>query len=451
MAFQALRGTTDLLPEEVARWSAVEHAARRLARVYGYREVRTPVIEEAGLFLRSVGETTDIVQKEMFRFKDRGEHDIVLRPEGTAAVVRAYLEHHLHKTEGFAKLFYLGPMFRAERPQAGRFRQFHQYGVEAIGSASPWVDVEAITLCVHILRECGVKEAVVWLSSMGCRNDQENTAADLRGRLTPHKSKLCQECQDRFEKNVFRVLDCKNPTCHELAWEKSYTQEERGNVSWPFLLCDECVRHDQEVQRALRQLDIPFERSKPFTRGLDYYTRTIFEVRAAGLGAQDAVAAGGRYDHLVEEFGGPSMGAFGFAAGIERVLMAVAHGKSGEAPAARRGLYLAAAQPTLVGETFRLIQRLRERGVMTLMDYDGKSLKAQLREADQAGCQAVAILGERELKDRTISVRELGPRSCSQTLGKSERTVPLDVFVEEIAQSSGIRHHCGEKSAQGGI
>ncbi len=229
MGLQALRGTTDLLGDKVKRWSAVEHTARRLARLYGYQELRTPVIEDAALFLRSIGETTDIIQKEMFRFEDRGGHDIVLRPEGTASVVRAYLEHHLDKTHGFTKLFYLGPMFRAERPQAGRFRQFHQFGVEAIGSESPWVDVEVILLCLHILRECGVTDTALWLASMGCRKDQARSAAQLRQRLSPHKSKLCSECRSRFEKNVFRVLDCKNPTCHEMAW--------KGKGS-PFLLCE---------------------------------------------------------------------------------------------------------------------------------------------------------------------------------------------------------------------
>src|SRR3989338_5878729 len=370
---QALRGTTDLLPEEVARWSAVEHAARRLARIYGYREVRTPVIEEAALFLRSVGETTDIVQKEMFRFTDRGEHEIVLRPEGTAAVVRAYLERNLHKTEGFAKLFYLGPMFRAERPQAGRFRQFHQYGVEAIGSTSPCVDVEAIALCVHILRECGVGDATVWLASMGCRKDQARSAEELRKRLEPHKSKLCKECQARLQKNVFRVLDCKNPDCHAIAWDMK-----------AFFLCNDCTAHFQEVRRGLKETGIAFDDTKYFARGLDYYTRTVFEVRVKGLGAQDAVAAGGRYDQLVEELGGPPMGAFGFAAGIERVLMAAGTGATSEEPPARAGVYLAVAQPPLIGEAFRLVQRLRECGVPALMDYDGKSLKAQFRGADKA-------------------------------------------------------------------
>ena len=425
MGLQALRGTTDLLADDVKRWSAVEQTARRLGRLYGYRELRTPLIEEAALFLRSVGETTDIVQKEMFRFEDRGGHDIVLRPEGTASVVRAYLEHNLHKTQGFAKLFYLGPMFRAERPQAGRLRQFHQYGVEAIGSSSPWVDVEVITLCLHILRECGVTDVAMWLASMGCRKDQARSAAALRERLSPHRSKLCKECQARFDKNVFRILDCKHPTCHDLAWQMTGS---------PFLLCEECAAHFNEVRRGLKDVGVPFDDTKVFARGLDYYTRTVFEVRAKGLGAQDAVAAGGRYDHLVEDLGGPSMGAVGFAAGIERLLMASGSvGAPMDAAPTRRGLYLAVAQSTLLGEGFRFMQQLRERSVCAVMDYDGKSLKAQLREADKAGCRLVAILGEAEVTQRAMTLKDLEQGS--------QRTVAFDRFVEEVAQEAKTLCH----------
>ena len=418
MKFQALRGTTDLLADDLTRWTALERVVRQLAARYGYQELRTPVIEDTSLFLRSVGETTDIVQKEMFRFTDRGGHDIVLRPEGTAAIVRAYLEHNLHKTQGFAKLFYMGPMFRAERPQAGRLRQFHQYGVEAIGSASPWVDVEVITLCLHVLRECGLRDATVWLASMGCRDDQARSAEELRTRLEPHKSKLCKECQVRLQKNVFRVLDCKHPDCHAMAWEMK-----------AFSLCQECTTHFQEVRHGLKDVGIAFDDTAYFARGLDYYTRTVFEVRAKGLGAQDAVAAGGRYDHLVEELGGPPMGAVGFAAGIERVLMAMAHGAQPPTTSEHRaGVYLALAQPTLVGEGVRLIQQLREHGVGALMDYDHKSLKAQLREADKAGCQFVAILGEAELAQRALTVKDLGQGT--------QRTVPWEAFVEDMSRQS---------------
>ena len=417
MTLQALRGTTDLLPDDVERWLALEHTVRRIGRLYGYRELRTPVMEDVALFLRSIGETTDIVQKEMFRFEDRGGHEIVLRPEGTAPIVRAYLEHHLHKTEGFARLLYLGPMFRAERPQAGRFRQFHQYGAEAIGSLSPWIDVEMIALCHHILTACGVSDASVWVASMGCRKDQERSAKRLRERLAPHKRKLCKECQSRFEKNVFRVLDCKNPECHALAWKESGS---------PFLLCESCAADFAAVRQGLKDAGIAFDDTKVFARGLDYYTKTVFEVRAKGLGAQDAVAAGGRYDHLVEDLGGPSVGAVGFAAGIERVLMAVGKGGAGETPrAARRGLYLAIAQPTLTAEGFRLAQSLRSRGVSALMDCDGRSLKAQLREADKYGCRLVAILGEAELKQRAMTVKDLEQGT--------QESVQLDQFAEHMA------------------
>ena len=432
---QSLRGTTDLLPEDVTRWSAVEHTAKRFARLYGYREIRTPIIEDTALFLRSVGETSDIVQKEMFRFEDRGGQSIVLRPEGTASVVRAYLEHNLHKTEGFAKLFYLGPMFRAERPQAGRFRQFHQYGVEAIGSTSPWVDVESILLCTAILRACGVSESVVWLASMGCRDDQARSADALRARLAPHRSKLCKECQERFEKNIFRVLDCKHPTCHDLAWAP--------NTS-PFLLCDACQAHFDQVRRGLREAGVAFDDTKVFARGLDYYTRTVFEVRAKGLGAQDAVAAGGRYDHLVEELGGPPMGAVGFAAGIERVLMAQDAAHASTAGITRRGLYVATAQASLAGRGLQLVQALRARGIAAFMDYDGKSLKAQLREADKAQCQLVAVLGEKELQQGSIAIKDLAQGT--------QRSVALATFADDVQrlvsdtaasgehQSCGVRH-----------
>ncbi len=417
MNIQALRGTTDLLGEPLNRWAALEHTVKRLCRVYGYQEIRTPIIEDAALFLRTIGEQTDIVQKEMFQFKDRGDHAIVLRPEGTAAVVRAYLEHNLDKTEGFSKLYYLGPMFRAERPQAGRFRQFHQFGVEAIGSYSPWVDVEAISLCVRILQACGVKEMMVWLASMGCRPDQQRSAEALRKRLEPNRNKLCQDCQKRFDKNIFRVLDCKNPTCHELAWAF------KGS---PFLLCEDCTKHFDTVRLGLKESKIAFEDTHTFARGLDYYTQTVFEVRSQGLGAQDAVAAGGRYNHLVEDLGGAAMGAVGFAAGIERALMArQAQGKE-ETPASRRGVYLAVAQAQLTSQGFQMVNQLRSEGVFAITDYDGRSLKAQLREADKAHCRFVAIFGEAELKARTMTLKDLE--------AKTQESIPLDQFTQVVSQ-----------------
>ena len=425
MGLQALRGTTDLVPSDLLRWSRVEHIAQRLARLYGYQELRTPLIEDASLFLRSVGETTDIVQKEMFRFADRGGQDIVLRPEGTAPIVRAYLEHSLHKTEGFAKLFYLGPMFRAERPQAGRYRQFHQYGVEAIGSSSPLVDVEVIVLCLHILRDCGLQRSSLWLSSMGCRDDQRKLAERLRLTLLPLRGKLCHTCQGRFDRNVFRVLDCKSAECQALVAD--LMASERGLRPGSLeSLCESCRLHFDEVRQELRNAKIAFDDTRFFARGLDYYTRTVFEVRAEGLGAQDAVAAGGRYDHLVEDLGGPSVGAVGFAAGIERVLLAAGHQAQPLPAASRRGVYLAVTQSDLLGQGFRFLQQLRQRGASGTMDYEAKSLKAQLREADKAQCRFVAILGASEMTQRAITLKDLEQGS--------QETIAFDVFVETLCE-----------------
>ena len=421
MMVQALRGTADLLCPDISRFISVEETAKRTAFAYGYQEIRTPIIEESGLFLRSVGETTDIIQKEMFRFEDRGGHDIVLRPEGTASIVRAYLEHNLHKTEGFSKLFYMGPMFRAERPQAGRFRQFHQFGVEAIGSGSPFVDAEAISLCLEIIWGCGLtsENTSLWISSMGCRADQAKSAEVLRNKLAVHKEKLCKECLSRFEKNIFRVLDCKNPHCHEIAWKEAGAS--------PFILCDECKAHFDQVRGSLKSLGISFEDDKVFARGLDYYTRTVFEVRSKGLGAQDAVAAGGRYDHLVEELGGPSVGAFGFAAGIERLLIAIGNSSPAkETPEARRGLYLAVAKPELISEGLLLSSKLRKTGGRVFMDLDGKSLKSQFREADKSACKFVAVLGDNEIKSGTIALKNLEDGS--------QENISLADFVGQVAK-----------------
>ncbi len=436
MSFQALRGTSDLLASDVATWSAVERALRRLAAVYGYREIRTPIIEDAALFLRSVGETSDIVQKEMFRFEDRGGHQIVLRPEGTAAIVRAYLEHSLHKTQGFTKLFYLGPMFRAERPQAGRFRQFHQYGVEALGSASPWVDVEVITLAYELAKANGVA-ATAWIASMGCRADQERSAEALRKTLAPHHTKLCTDCQARFEKNIFRVLDCKKPED-----QKIIASVQTGS---PFLLCDDCAKHFDQVREGLRQAGVPFTDTAAFARGLDYYTRTVFELRAPGLGAQDALAAGGRYDHLIEDFGGPPMGAAGFAGGLERLLIAALHaatppappttGHAGGVAPVRRGVYLATAKPDLLPKAFQMVAALRRQGVEATLDYDAGSLRAQMREADKLGCRYVAILGDQELAKGELTVKDLAQ-------GGAQESIALDRVTEEFANRLKPKHAC---------
>jgi histidyl-tRNA synthetase len=340
----------------------------------------------------------------------------------------------------------MGPMFRAERPQAGRFRQFHQYGVEAIGSMSPLVDAEVILLCLEILKACGIAEPKLLLSSLGCRDDQQKLASSLRTQLSPLKERLCKTCQVRFDRQIFRILDCKTPGCQKIVADlfASHPRLKPGSVE---SLCEDCLRHFDKVRAQLGDAGIRFDDSTFFARGLDYYTRTVFEVRAKGLGAQDAVAGGGRYNHLVEELGGPSSenggGAVGFAAGIERVLMA-AQPDAEDAPGSSArcgGIYVAIAPPTPMGEAFPLVQQLRERGIAAIMGYDEKSLKAQLREADQAGCRFVAILGEQELKNRTISVKELGARSDSPQSGTNQKSMTRDAFLEEMNRLAKVSCH----------
>ena len=422
--FSTPTGMHDILPDDQSYWEKLRQEIFEMAKFYDFGYVETPVLEQRGVFDKSLGVTSETVEKEMYTLKTKGGDELALRTEGTPPIMRAYLQHGWESAPQPVKVFYLGQMFRHESPQAGRYRQFHQYGVEAIGSASPWVDVEVIALCVHILRDCGVAQPTVWVASMGCRNDQARSAEALRKRLEPHKHALCKECQARLERKVFRALDCKKPGCREIVWA--------GKPS-PFVLCADCQEHFAEVRRGLQAAGVAFDDTQAFARGLDYYTRTVFEVRAKGLGAQDAVAAGGRYDHLVEEFGGPALGAAGFATGIERLLLAADAALTEPLSIARRGLYLALAEQSLLGEGFRFVQELRARGVWTGVDFDGKSLKAQLREADKGGYQLVAVLGQAELKERSITLKDLGDGA--------QRNVSLDSFVNEVAEHANTTCH----------
>lgn len=413
MKFQSLRGTSDLWGDDVGQWTSLEAIIRETSTNYGYREIRTPIMEEAGLFLRSIGEASDIVQKEMFRFQDRGGNDIILRPEGTAAVARAFLQHKLHKQVPLNRLFYMGPMFRAERPQAGRFRQFHQFGCEALGSSHPAVDTEVIALCYTTLRACGLNGLKVNLTSMGSREDQTKSADALRQRLTASEDDLCSECRERLNKNVFRILDCKRDACRKLGW--------RGG--WPFQLSPESQEHFDSVKRLLEAAEIPFSDTTAFARGLDYYTRTVFEVEAEGLGAQNVVAAGGRYDHLIEDLGGPSIQAVGFAAGIERILIAL--GNQPAAPA-RDGIFIVATETESLEKTVKWSEQLRRNKVRAMMDFNIRSLKSQFREADRLNMAWVAIYGAKERESGRIQLKDLS--------SGEQRSLPVDTWTEQFCQ-----------------
>lgn len=411
----APRGTIDILPSEAKRWSALESALREVCALYGYGEIRTPIFEHTELFARGIGSDTDVVEKEMYTFVDRGERSLTLRPEGTAGAVRAYLERRLDAEAQPVKLFYVGPMFRYERPQAGRARQFHQLGVECIGSADAGADVEVIALLAALFRRIGLNDFDIHLNSIGCRKCRPAYVEKLREALTPIRSSLCKSCQDRFERNTLRVLDCKRDTCRELTKDAPIMLEH---------LCDECDEHFQQVRTYLDDIGIKYTINTRLVRGLDYYTRTVFEFVSPHLGAQDALGGGGRYDGLVETLGGQPTPAVGFAAGMERILLAT------EANAVATGPQLDAYVATLGDEGRRagiaLAERLRAAGLRVELDYMDRSLKAQMRQANRHGAHVVLIVGDDEAKAGTVQVRHMRTGD--------ERAVDRDKVVEVLAE-----------------
>lgn len=395
---KALRGFNDVLPDEAARWQAIEAASRKVFGLFGYSEIRTPIAEETGLFAKTIGEETDIVKKEMFSFKDRGERDMTLRPEGTAPIVRAYLEHDLDKTEPFQRLFYVGPMFRAERPQAGRLRQFSQIGVEAIGSPNPSVDAEVIDIMIKLLNAAGVKEYELKINNLGCREDKKKLSKALKDSLSEKSvSKLlCDDCRSRVISNPLRVLDCKNEGC------KVVVRENFNNVKF---LCGDCDKHFKEVLKLLEALGIKYTVDPYIVRGLDYYTRTVFEVTVGSIGSQNAIGAGGRYDNLVKDSGGADLGACGFAIGVERVLLAIGPSKvNGAKPV---GVFMATIGEAAYLEAFKLADLLRRSGVACGIDHGSRSLKSQMRSADKMGAPFAVILGEDEIKKGEATLRDM--------------------------------------------
>ena len=393
---KAIKGTRDVLPDEMGAWHRVEQAAHRLFARYGYREIRTPIFEETQLFARGIGADTDIVAKEMYTFADRDEEktSLTLRPEATAGIVRAVIEHNLYQTDPALKVYALGPMFRRERPQKGRYRQFHQVDVEAFGMEGPSIDVEIIQVALDYLRACGLAESQLVLNSVGDAKCRPAYIETLRAALRAHKGKLCADCQRRTETNPLRVLDCKVP-------EDQAIIEGLPRISDH--LCAECRDHFAEVRRELELLEIPYRLSHRLVRGLDYYTRTTFEVTNAALGAQNSVLGGGRYDGLVKDLGGPDLTAIGFALGLERLVMLL----PGAAPEARCDAFLAVLAARALDRALLAQRDLREAGVRVMMDHEGRGLKSQMKRADKLGARYVAIMGEDELADDVWTVRDM--------------------------------------------
>ncbi len=396
MKYRAIKGVQDILPPDVYLWQEVESIAAQVFAPFGYREIRTPVMEFTEVFTRSIGETTDIVEKEMYTFNDRAGRSITLRPEGTAPVVRAYVEKHLYSLPSPQKYYYIGPMFRYERPQKGRFRQFHQIGVEAFGEEDPRMDAEVLDMLRCFLERVGVDNLRFEVNSIGCDKCRPIYRRALVDFLSSRINSLCSDCRRRYEVNPLRVLDCKVQGCAEIK------KKAPGITDY---LCSGCREHFDALLGYLDLLKIPFSVNPAMVRGLDYYTRTTFEVASESLGAQSAVAAGGRYDKLIEEFGGPAVPGIGFAIGMERLttLIKDRHGIVEPAPA----VYFAAIGDEAEKAAYKLASEMRTNGIWVELDYSGASLKSRFRKADRLKATYVFILGEDELSRGTIRYKRL--------------------------------------------
>jgi histidyl-tRNA synthetase len=416
LKYRAIKGTRDILPGETPRWQRVErHFAESFAR-YGYSEIRLPIFEDTALFARGLGDSSDIVEKEMYTFPDKSGNSLTLRPEGTAGVVRAYIEDSLGAEGGAVKLWYAGPMFRYERPQKGRFRQFHQIGAEIFGVAGPEADAELLQMVHATIDGLGVPGLSLQINSLGdaaCRPAYRQALLEY---FRPHAAELCENCRRRIETNPLRVLDCKAEGCRAL---RAGAPDVRDH------LCQGCREHFAAVCRLLDVVEIPYVVNPALVRGLDYYTRTTFELTSSGLGAQDTVAAGGRYDRLVEEFGGPATPGLGFALGVERLLLLLPDAVAAAAP---RPVFLAALGEAARRAAWPWLAELRARGAAAEWDYEGRSLKSQLRRADRLGARLVVIVGDNELAAGRAQVRDMAD--------KTQREVALVDLVETLAPTA---------------
>jgi len=408
-----IRGTRDILPSEIGRWQHVERVAADVCARYGYCEVRTPVIEREDLFAKGTGESTDIVQKEMYAFTDKGGDRITLRPEATPSMVRAFVEHSLEQDLLFAKLYSLGPMFRYERPQKGRYRQFHQLDVEVFGLADPAIDGEVIDLAVTFVEELDIASAELVINSVGCGDCRPGYSAVLLEALGSRLPELCGDCQRRASTNPLRIFDCKVPADQPLI---------DGLPKSENFLCEACRDHFEEVKRHLEIYGHQYRVSHRLVRGLDYYTRTTFEIIGSSLGAQNALLGGGRYDHLVKQLGGPDRPGIGFAAGLERLVLELPDEKGSSGPA---DVFVVAFGQSTWSEARVLARDLRRAGFRTLIDYGERSSKSQMKRANRSNVQRMLILGEDELASNKVTIKEM-------ETGHQE-TLPRDEVIGYLA------------------
>lgn len=415
MLTNAPRGTKDILPDTVGDWNYIEGEIRELCRRFGYSEIRTPIFEHTELFQRGIGEGTDVVDKEMYTFTDRGERSITLRPENTASAVRAYLQNKLYAQSNLVKLFYIGSMFRYDRPQAGRMREFHQFGVEALGEENPAVDAEVILLAMSLLEGLGLKDLELSINSVGCPKCRSKYRTMLQDFFRDKLDDLCEDCRSRFERSPLRILDCKKDS------GKPYMADAPKITD---CLCDECAEHFAKLQELLESAGVKFSHDPRLVRGLDYYTKTAFEIKYPPLGAQSAVAGGGRYDGLIEEMGGNPTPAVGFATGLERLLLALE--SQNLLPEKNRSVdaYVVALGESAQAEGFKLLNNLRQQGISAAMDFAGRSMKAQMKQANKLGARYSVILGDDEIAEGVVMLRSMED--------SSQEKIPMAQAAEKI-------------------
>ena len=415
MLTNAPRGTKDILPSQAGAWQWLEEKIREVCALYGYEEIRTPTFEHTELFKRGIGEGTDVVEKEMYTFTDRGERSITLRPENTASVVRAYLQNKLFANAGLVKLFYVGSMFRYDRPQAGRLREFHQFGVEALGEKNPAVDAEIILLAWEFLRSLGLTELKLKINTVGCPACRPIYRQKLTEYFTENADELCGDCRRRLEKNPMRILDCKVDALKDFMDDAPKIET---------CLCDECREHFNALKKFLTAAGVEYEINPRLVRGLDYYTKTAFEIQYAPLGAQSAVAGGGRYDGLIKEIGGDDTPAVGFAAGLERILLALELQCLLPAQDKKISAFVVAGGAAVEAYAFELLTDLRREKISAAMDFGRKSMKAQMKAAAKSGAKFALIVGEDEVATSSVTVKNLET--------SAQEKIPREKIFEKI-------------------
>ena len=417
--YQAARGTSDILPEEQAYWRYVEQAAVDICRLYGYQRIDTPIFEDTGLFRRSTGEYTDIVQKEMYTFDDRGGNSLTLKPEGTPSVCRAYLQHGLANLPQPVKLYYITPIFRYDRPQAGRYRQHYQFGCEAIGEGDPTLDAEVIDMAWTFFKSLGLTQLSLLINSIGCKKCRLGYLSELTAYYSGHKAELCADCKTRLEKNPLRLLDCKQASCQILADKAPKNQN---------YLCSDCNDHFTRLKKYLELTGIPFELNHRLVRGLDYYTRTVFEIQPDEEGGQSTLGGGGRYDDLIEELGGKPTPGIGLGMGIERIILNLKKQKVPIPFLSGQKVLITNVGEGARNESIRLASRLRQAGISTVAAVGGKSLKSQMRQANALGVRFTVIIGEEEMETGFLTVRDM--------TDSSQKTVPVDDLPALLKEDS---------------